>query len=94
FYFWSHDPTGRNPLSPDMCNYLGLPFELSLKVNYWQKAWPTEVYKILHDNQILRGFDPRTTDFARYMEYPTWEVVPPEDRCQELEGSIRFFGPA
>ncbi|KAF9259156.1 hypothetical protein L218DRAFT_990162 [Marasmius fiardii PR-910] len=84
FYFWSHDPTGQNPLSWSMCKYLGLPFKLSLQVIYKQYTWPTEVYKILHDYQIARGFDPRTTDFARSMGYQPWEVEPLETRFQEL----------
>ncbi|KAF9261540.1 hypothetical protein L218DRAFT_1001577 [Marasmius fiardii PR-910] len=84
-YFWSHDPTGRNPLSPDMCKYLGLPFKLSLKAAYKQKAWPTKIYKALYNYQISRGFDPQTTDFAQFMRYPIWEVVPPENRLQELD---------
>ncbi|KAF9261522.1 hypothetical protein L218DRAFT_838262, partial [Marasmius fiardii PR-910] len=75
FYFWSHDPTGRNPLSLDMCNYLGLPFKLSLNVYYIQDTWPTKIYKVLHDYQVSRGFDPQTTDFAQFMGYSTWEVV-------------------
>ncbi|KAF9261560.1 hypothetical protein L218DRAFT_491352 [Marasmius fiardii PR-910] len=79
FYFWSHDPTGKNPLSLDMCNHLGLPFKLSLKVFYWQKTWPTKIYQALHDYQISRGFDPRTTDFVQFMQYPTWQTVPPEN---------------
>ncbi|KAF9261547.1 hypothetical protein L218DRAFT_490795 [Marasmius fiardii PR-910] len=84
FYFWSHDPTGQNPLSLDMCNYLGLPFKFSLEVGYWQKTWSTKIYKALHDYQISRGFDPRTTDFAHSMRYPIWEGAPPENQFQEL----------
>ncbi|KAF9255156.1 hypothetical protein L218DRAFT_950984 [Marasmius fiardii PR-910] len=74
------------------CKYLGLPFKLSLQVFYQQCTWPTEVYKILHDYQIARGFDPQTTDFARFMGYQPWEVVPLETRFQELDkGSFSFF---
>ncbi|KAF9261974.1 hypothetical protein L218DRAFT_470513 [Marasmius fiardii PR-910] len=96
FYFWSYHHTGRNPLSLDMCKYLGLPFKLPFEVDYIQKAWPTKTYKALHDYQISRGFDPRTTDFARSMKYPTWHVVPPENRFQKLDESSAlrfFFGP-
>ncbi|KAF9258704.1 hypothetical protein L218DRAFT_840261, partial [Marasmius fiardii PR-910] len=76
FYFWSHDPTGRNPLSRSMCKYLGLPFKLSSSVISRQRTWPTKVYKTLHDYQIASGYDPRTTDFARFMGYQPWKVVP------------------
>ncbi|KAF9261555.1 hypothetical protein L218DRAFT_491145 [Marasmius fiardii PR-910] len=85
FYFWSHDLNGQNPLSWDMYKYLGLPSKLSLKVVYWRYAWPTKIYKVLHDYQTLRGFDPRTTDFAQFMESPIWEVVLPENQFQELD---------
>ncbi|KAF9262413.1 hypothetical protein L218DRAFT_403532 [Marasmius fiardii PR-910] len=46
FYFWSHDRIGRIPLSRDRCKCLGLPFKLSIKVEYHCQSWPT---KILHD---------------------------------------------
>ncbi|KAF9261556.1 hypothetical protein L218DRAFT_988850 [Marasmius fiardii PR-910] len=84
FYFWSHDPSGQKPLPRDMCKYLGLPFKLSLEMVYIQSTWPTEIYKALHDYQISRGFDSRTTEFAQSMYSPIWEVVPPESRFQEL----------
>ncbi|KAF9260713.1 hypothetical protein L218DRAFT_962293 [Marasmius fiardii PR-910] len=64
FYFWSHDPFGRIPLSRDRCKYLGLPFELSIHVEYYRHSWPMEVYKTILEYQITRGFDPITTDFA------------------------------
>ncbi|KAF9257763.1 hypothetical protein L218DRAFT_990917 [Marasmius fiardii PR-910] len=85
FYFWSHDETGRNPLLWSRCKYLGLPFKLSLRVIHKRRTWPTKVYKTLHDYQIARGFDPRTTDFARSMGYQPWELVPLETRFQELD---------
>ncbi|KAF9262556.1 hypothetical protein L218DRAFT_390290 [Marasmius fiardii PR-910] len=84
FYIWSHDPNGQDPLSPDMCKYLGLPYKLSLKVQYCQKTWPTEIYKALHDYQVARGFDPRTTDFARFMQSPIFKVGPPRNCSEEL----------
>ncbi|KAF9262418.1 hypothetical protein L218DRAFT_403832, partial [Marasmius fiardii PR-910] len=85
FYFWSHDPPGRIPLSRDRCKYLGLPFELSIKVNHYHQSWPTKVYKTIYEYQIARGFNLITTDFARYRRSPLFEVVPPENRFQELE---------
>ncbi|KAF9261558.1 hypothetical protein L218DRAFT_1001601 [Marasmius fiardii PR-910] len=97
FYFWSHDPNGQDPLSRDMCKHLGLPFKLSLReVVYYEKTWPTKVYKALHDYQILRGFDPRTTDFAQSVGVIIWQVVLPENRFQELDQGIvdSFLGPA
>ncbi|KAF9262396.1 hypothetical protein L218DRAFT_402293 [Marasmius fiardii PR-910] len=85
FYFWSHDPTGQNPFSLDMCKYMGLPFKLALKAGVRQRSWPTKIYKLLHDYQISRGFDPRTLDFAQHIGYPMFEAVPPESQFQEIE---------
>ncbi|KAF9262443.1 hypothetical protein L218DRAFT_405457 [Marasmius fiardii PR-910] len=88
FYFWSHDPFGQIPLSRSGCKYLGLPFKLSLKVQYYLESWPTRIYKFLHDYQIERGYDPRTTDFAQSHGYPTWEVTPSENRFQEVDQEL------
>ncbi|KAF9262053.1 hypothetical protein L218DRAFT_1043373, partial [Marasmius fiardii PR-910] len=49
FYFWSHDPTGQNPFSLDMCKYLGLPFKLAFDVSYDVESWSTKIYNLLHD---------------------------------------------
>ncbi|KAF9262412.1 hypothetical protein L218DRAFT_403507 [Marasmius fiardii PR-910] len=93
FYFWSHDPFGRIPLSRDRCKYLGLPFELSIQVEYYRHSWPTEVYKTILEYQIARGFDPITTDFARSRGSPMFKVVPPENRFQEVvEEDIQIKG--
>ncbi|KAF9264298.1 hypothetical protein L218DRAFT_863195, partial [Marasmius fiardii PR-910] len=92
FYFWSHDPTGRNPFSLDMCKYLGLPFKLVLRVGCIKERWPTKIYKAFHDYQISRGFDPKTKDFVHSRGYPIWEVLPPESRFQEIEKGKTLSG--
>ncbi|KAF9254224.1 hypothetical protein L218DRAFT_818144, partial [Marasmius fiardii PR-910] len=78
FYFWSHEPSGQNPLSPDMCKYLGLPFRLSMELEYCEYSWPTRIYKALHDYQIARGFDPKTTMFAQFLGFPIFNIVSSE----------------
>ncbi|KAG7090046.1 hypothetical protein E1B28_011665 [Marasmius oreades] len=83
-YHWSFDPTGQISLSPEMCKYLGLPLKLSLEVTPCQVSWATEVYKHIRDYQIARKFDPRTTDFARSLREPIFEVTFAENRCQEI----------
>ncbi|KAG7090254.1 hypothetical protein E1B28_011851 [Marasmius oreades] len=83
-YHWSFDPTGQTPLLPEMCKYLGLPFKLSLKVTPFQFSWPTKVYEHIHDYQISRKFDPKTTDFAQAVGYPIFNVVAAENRFHEI----------
>ncbi|KAF9261832.1 hypothetical protein L218DRAFT_988702 [Marasmius fiardii PR-910] len=84
-YFWSHDPSGQDQLSPDMCRYLGLPITLCITAEYSQLFWPTKVYKALHDYQVSRGFDPTTTDFAQFHGLNIFEIVAPENQFQEVD---------
>ncbi|KAF9265652.1 hypothetical protein L218DRAFT_957266 [Marasmius fiardii PR-910] len=102
-YPWSFDP----PLEPKMCKYLGLPFKLKLKITHWQESWPTKIYEIIRDYQIARGYDPRTTDFARFLHFPIFNIVPAENsrfkfqRVKEVPvytrkpaiKSEKYFGP-
>ncbi|KAF9254896.1 hypothetical protein L218DRAFT_885297, partial [Marasmius fiardii PR-910] len=69
FYFWSHNPSGQDPLSRDICRYLGLPIRLSTRVDYYQASWPTKLYKALYDYQVAKGFDPTTTDFSQSLKH-------------------------
>ncbi|KAF9267840.1 hypothetical protein L218DRAFT_649132 [Marasmius fiardii PR-910] len=88
-YFWSFDPNGGTQISPDECKYLGLPVKLSLNVEYTQDSWPTKAYKALHDYQIARGFNPKTTDFAQSRGHPIFKIVPQtENHFQEVEEDL------
>ncbi|KAG7097649.1 hypothetical protein E1B28_004981 [Marasmius oreades] len=75
---WSFDEDGKTSISRRHCKYLGLPTEL--RVNFcwesWTYHWPSETYRSIHKWQIARGFDPTTSDFARYLGYPAWDVLP------------------
>ncbi|KAG7090018.1 hypothetical protein E1B28_011639 [Marasmius oreades] len=84
-YHWSLDPTGQTPpLSSEMCKYLGLPRKLFLNVTHCQDSWPTRVYKYIHDYQIARKFDPKTSDFARFLGYSIFTVILVENRFEEI----------
>ncbi|KAJ8089588.1 hypothetical protein PM082_014844 [Marasmius tenuissimus] len=67
-HHWSFYKDGQPQLSPE-CN-LGLPVNLRFH-NYGSESnsWSTNHYKTLHHYQLLRGFDPTTTDFARHLGY-------------------------
>ncbi|KAJ8094942.1 hypothetical protein PM082_010158 [Marasmius tenuissimus] len=79
-HYWSFDRDGRSRLSNDVCRNLGLPIELELRyfghrthsccnVSYElnSPSWSNVSYKLIHQYQLLRGFDPTTTDFARHI---------------------------
>ncbi|KAJ8085687.1 hypothetical protein PM082_004505 [Marasmius tenuissimus] len=87
-HYWSkHEDSLKARLSFDECRNLGLPTTLGLENNGTNSfSWPTEIYQLLYQYQLLRGFEPKTTDFARHLGYSKciFEVVNDSDRFQEV----------
>ncbi|KAL0564253.1 hypothetical protein V5O48_017799, partial [Marasmius crinis-equi] len=85
--FWSFDPDGQNPVTADLCHYLGLP--ISPELRCWEWSWPTGTYKALQTYQIARGFDPNALEFARHNQYRVYEATerPLPSRFKEMEES-------
>ncbi|ESK82963.1 hypothetical protein Moror_11804 [Moniliophthora roreri MCA 2997] len=77
-YFWSFDETGQSQMSEEECEQWGLPvltFNIGHPSQVQLFSWPTHVYIGLQDWQGARGFDPTTSDWARSMGYPEWEII-------------------
>ncbi|ESK89326.1 hypothetical protein Moror_16244 [Moniliophthora roreri MCA 2997] len=77
-HFWSFDEVGESKLSKEECKQHGLPGlapAIKKSTSIWPRSWPTYVYNAIRNWQIARGFDPRTTDFARYMGCPELEII-------------------
>ncbi|KAK1222546.1 hypothetical protein PQX77_014598, partial [Marasmius sp. AFHP31] len=85
-HYWSFREDGDSPLSHETCHYLGLPTALRLDRRFLPYSWTTHDYKIIHEYQLLRGFDPRTTDFARHLGLykPIFQPVNDSVRFEEL----------
>ncbi|KAK1219752.1 hypothetical protein PQX77_017514 [Marasmius sp. AFHP31] len=66
-HFWSFHEDGRHPLSTEVCDNLGLPIVLQFMKSFRSYSWSAEHFKFIDRYQILRGFDPTTTDFARHL---------------------------
>ncbi|KAL0572812.1 hypothetical protein V5O48_009157 [Marasmius crinis-equi] len=85
FHYWSSDPTGQHPLTPEICKDLGLPVELSAEVWPTERYhWDNEPYKWMQQYQVARGFDLKTTDFAQHLGFPTYQVQRDSDRFEDL----------
>ncbi|KAL0564014.1 hypothetical protein V5O48_018042, partial [Marasmius crinis-equi] len=83
FHRWSLDPTGQHPLPVEICEDLGLPVELSLQVySTYRHCWRNRSYKWIHQYQLAGGFNPKTTDFARHLGYPIYQVQNDSDRFE------------
>ncbi|KAJ8092688.1 hypothetical protein PM082_007017 [Marasmius tenuissimus] len=69
-HYWSFQESGQPPLSPELCHKLGLPTELKLcDTRLASHSWRTHIYKLIHQYQLLRGFDPTTTNFSRHSHF-------------------------
>ncbi|KAK1231215.1 hypothetical protein PQX77_005670 [Marasmius sp. AFHP31] len=88
-HYWSLDAEGRIALSPCVCRWLGLP--VTLLFEYFgcsSHSWSNDEYKLIHQYQILRGFDLTTTDFAQHLvgyHYAFRPVDGSSDRFREVE---------
>ncbi|KAL0564876.1 hypothetical protein V5O48_017161 [Marasmius crinis-equi] len=75
-HYWSFNEGGRSPLSADICHHLGLPITLELKVSrHIACIWSNDVYKTIHEYQVTRGYDPRTTDLAQSLGYRVFKLI-------------------
>ncbi|KAL0568357.1 hypothetical protein V5O48_013632 [Marasmius crinis-equi] len=91
-HYWSFDPTGQHPLPAEMCEDLGLPIELSFEVySPYRYCWTNEAYKLMHQYQVARGFNPKTTDFARHLGFPVYQVHRDSDRFEDLSTPKGFW---
>ncbi|KAJ8092467.1 hypothetical protein PM082_023720 [Marasmius tenuissimus] len=78
-HYWSFQESGHNYLSPEVCHYLGLPVKLKLGFRHSSHTWSTDNYKSIHQYQVLRGFDPTTTNFAQQVGFVDQVFHPVDD---------------
>ncbi|KAG7096307.1 hypothetical protein E1B28_003753 [Marasmius oreades] len=92
--FWSSDENGKTRISNRTCRYLGLPAGRCVTngARSWWHSWPTQVYKDIRKWQVSRGFDPTTTDFARYLKHPIFDVIQSgTSRFEELNKDSEYL---
>ncbi|KAK1234578.1 hypothetical protein PQX77_002220, partial [Marasmius sp. AFHP31] len=82
-HFWSFDEEGQSLRSHNLCQDFGLPTTLTLTQLSRSFSWSNDAYHSLRQYQLLRGFDPSTTDFARSLGFD-------ENIFQPLSDSDRF----
>ncbi|KAK7014738.1 hypothetical protein VNI00_019300 [Paramarasmius palmivorus] len=73
-YFWSFDEIGESKVSEDECYRWDLPKVWATYCPEFQ-TWKKDNYAALKEWQVARGFDPKTSDWARSMGYPAMEVI-------------------
>ncbi|KAJ8092686.1 hypothetical protein PM082_007015 [Marasmius tenuissimus] len=85
-HYWSFFESGQPRLPLEACDLLGLPIELRASPSQTSFFWPTSRYKLIHQYQLYRGFDPATADFARHV-YGTPILFRPLDDSDRFEAA-------
>ncbi|KAK1223661.1 hypothetical protein PQX77_013463 [Marasmius sp. AFHP31] len=83
-HFWSFHEDGQHRLSPESCLDFGLPIGLAF-YTLSNQSHKFSNYKLIHQYQQLRGFDPTTTDFAQHLGYShIFQPIHHSDRFMEV----------
>ncbi|ESK91192.1 hypothetical protein Moror_2912 [Moniliophthora roreri MCA 2997] len=83
-HYWSYDKNGESEIPGYECDLMGLPRTFEPHVELYCKTWPKYINDAMRNWQMARGFDPRTTDFARYLGYEPFEILEHPSRREEV----------
>ncbi|KAK1221651.1 hypothetical protein PQX77_015534 [Marasmius sp. AFHP31] len=96
-HFWSFHEDGQHRLSPESCTDFGLPIKLELS-RLCKESREINHYKLIHQYQLLRGFDTTTNDFAQHLGYDDYIFQPihhsdclmevSQEHSDSLDGSV------
>ncbi|KAK1219299.1 hypothetical protein PQX77_017988 [Marasmius sp. AFHP31] len=91
-HFWSFDEDGQSPLSHNLCLDFGLPTTFDTYQVSESYSWSNDAYDSLRQYQLLRGFDPSTTDFARSLGYDKniYQTLSDSDRFAQVNQELRL----
>ncbi|KAL0568914.1 hypothetical protein V5O48_013056 [Marasmius crinis-equi] len=93
-YYWSVDPNGKSSLSEEERVSFGLPHFTHGSYSYYS-SYPVEVYDFIQRWQEAKGFDPKTTEFARSLGYPILEILSwDEEHFENIAGCDEVDPPA
>ncbi|KAK1223204.1 hypothetical protein PQX77_013927 [Marasmius sp. AFHP31] len=86
-HHWSFQEDGHSHISLESCFHLGLPVKLHYhNGGHNSYFWPTDRYKLIHQYQIARGFDPTTANFARHLGYDNiFQPLDDADRFEDVQ---------
>ncbi|KAK1228969.1 hypothetical protein PQX77_007979 [Marasmius sp. AFHP31] len=93
-HYWSFDEDGHSTLPDNLCNNFGLPTTLRLLQLFESRSWSNDAYSCLRQYQLLRGFDPSATDFARSLGYDQNIFHPLSDSDQFAQVNQGSFHPS
>ncbi|KAJ6465002.1 hypothetical protein C8R45DRAFT_939841 [Mycena sanguinolenta] len=72
--YWSLDPSGANPLTPEDAKALGFPL-IHLETIMKGYSWDNSLYAGVRQFHLGKGFNPDTQDVARRLNYPLFELL-------------------
>ncbi|KAJ6462832.1 hypothetical protein C8R45DRAFT_523594 [Mycena sanguinolenta] len=83
--YWSLDPSGVDPLSPEDATQLGFPtFELTATA--YGSYWDASVYEGLRQFHEAKGFDPYSQDVAHHLGHLLLQLSSERDSPMDSDG--------
>ncbi|KAJ7612669.1 hypothetical protein FB45DRAFT_302409 [Roridomyces roridus] len=73
-WFWSLDPSGIPPLTPEAAQTLGFS-EVKQTIQVRGRRWDANIYEGLRKFHAAKGFDPYSQDLAKHLGVPLMEVA-------------------
>ncbi|KAJ7607726.1 hypothetical protein FB45DRAFT_846610 [Roridomyces roridus] len=73
-WFWSLDPLGISPLTPENAQSLGFP-EITQYISASGSRWDTGVYEGLREFHTAKGFDRYSQDLAKHLGCTLMEIA-------------------
>ncbi|KAJ7930689.1 hypothetical protein B0H13DRAFT_2651833 [Mycena leptocephala] len=84
-YYWAFDPDGRDRLTHDVAEGIGLPtVKVSISLESWR--YDERDYDLVHDFHLAKGFDPYSQDAAIAMGYPLIDIEEMKKLIPRLTG--------
>ncbi|KAK7029949.1 hypothetical protein R3P38DRAFT_890012 [Favolaschia claudopus] len=84
--YWSLDPFGLDPLSPNQAAELGFP-TIDILIFGWGKKWSDAVYAGLRQFHHGKGFDPNSQDLARHLGLPLYRLYSENENFVNVDGT-------
>ncbi|KAJ7433632.1 hypothetical protein B0H11DRAFT_1681363, partial [Mycena galericulata] len=71
--YWSFDPLGATPLSPEDAKIIGFPI-IHIETYIRGKSWDSSVYEGLRRFQCGKGYNPESQEVAIDLGFPLYKL--------------------
>ncbi|KAJ7901302.1 hypothetical protein B0H13DRAFT_1622084 [Mycena leptocephala] len=84
-YYWAFDPAGLDRLTHETVEDFGLP-TVEFSIELWGGKWDEDIYDMVRDFHVAKGFDPYSQDAAIAAGYPLIDI----EQMKKLSPIVSF----